>query len=185
MNGKMTKNEIFTKIQNILMDDYRVPKDRITIESEFSDNLLLDSADRLSLLLKIEDVFSLEIPDNYAERMTMVKYVVTYLYNKQYEGMKDVVEADPQDKPKRYNFSHGWDALNEIKESCAELSNSIDKMANTVDSNPGQSVIELSRAKDRLLSQIKAFDPVLHHNLDAANADEFNENQKAGNQKDR
>ena len=55
----------------------------MTLESSFIDDLDADSLDIVELIMAFEDEFDLEIPDEEAEKIKVVKDVVDYLQNNQ------------------------------------------------------------------------------------------------------
>ena len=53
--------------------------DQISMESEFINDLGADSLDTVELIMELEDIFGIEIPDHEAEKMFTVSSVLNYL----------------------------------------------------------------------------------------------------------
>jgi acyl carrier protein len=72
----------FEKIQEIVADKLGVEKSKVTKTASFIDDLGADSLDTVELIMKMEEEFNLEIPDEDAERLRTVGDVVNYLESK-------------------------------------------------------------------------------------------------------
>ncbi|MCO6531631.1 acyl carrier protein [Lactobacillus panisapium] len=75
----MTEEEIFTKIRDILADNFEVDKDKITKETNFTNDLDADSIDLVEFILQLEDEFGSEISDEDAEKIKTVGDAVNYI----------------------------------------------------------------------------------------------------------
>lgn len=75
----MTEEEIFTKIRDILADNFEVDKDKITKETNFTSDLDADSIDLVEFILQLEDEFGSEISDEDAEKIKTVGDAVNYI----------------------------------------------------------------------------------------------------------
>ncbi len=71
------------KVVNLIADATKIDKSKIKLETSFVDDLNLDSLDIVELMMKMEDEFGIEIPEEDAEGLKNVKDVVTYIENKQ------------------------------------------------------------------------------------------------------
>ncbi len=71
------------KVIKLISDATKVEASKISLETSFVDDLNLDSLDIVELMMKMEDEFGVEIPEDEAENLKTVKDVVTYLQNKQ------------------------------------------------------------------------------------------------------
>jgi len=71
----------FEKVQEIVADKLGVEKTKITSEASFIDDLGADSLDTVELIMKMEEEFGIEIPDEEAEKLKTVGDVVNYLDN--------------------------------------------------------------------------------------------------------
>ena len=56
-----------------------VSTDQISMQSEFINDLGADSLDTVEIIMEIEDVFGIEIPDHESEQMFTVASVYNYL----------------------------------------------------------------------------------------------------------
>ncbi len=72
----------FEKIQEIVTDKLGVEKSKVTMEASFIDDLGADSLDTVELIMKMEEEFDIEIPDEEAEGLKTVGNVVEYLESK-------------------------------------------------------------------------------------------------------
>ena len=71
----------FEQIQEIVADKLGVEKSKITNEASFIDDLGADSLDTVELIMKMEEDFDIEIPDEEAEKLKTVGDVVSYIDN--------------------------------------------------------------------------------------------------------
>ena len=75
----MTEEEIFTKIRDMLADNFEVDKDKITKDTNFTSDLDADSIDLVEFILQLEDEFGAEISDEDAEKLKTVGDAVNYI----------------------------------------------------------------------------------------------------------
>ena len=71
------------KVIKLISDSTKIDISKITLETSFVDDLNLDSLDIVELMMKMEDEFGVEIPEEDAEGLKTVKDIVTYLEKKQ------------------------------------------------------------------------------------------------------
>jgi len=71
------------KVIKLISDATKIDPSKITMETSFVDDLNLDSLDIVELMMKMEDDFGIEIPEEDAEGLKTVKDVVSYLEKKQ------------------------------------------------------------------------------------------------------
>ncbi len=69
----------FDKVRDIVVEQLGVEPDDVTIESTFIDDLGADSLDIVELIMAFEEEFSIEIPDEAAEKIKTVQDVVNYI----------------------------------------------------------------------------------------------------------
>jgi len=67
------------KVKSIIINQLGVDEGEITPEASFVDDLGADSLDTVELVMAFEDAFSIEIPDEDAEKIARVKDVIDYL----------------------------------------------------------------------------------------------------------
>jgi acyl carrier protein len=70
------------KVINLISEATKVDKTKISGGTTFVDDLNLDSLDIVELMMKMEDEFGVEIPEEDAEGLKSVGDVVTYLEKK-------------------------------------------------------------------------------------------------------
>ncbi|QDJ19871.1 acyl carrier protein [Lactiplantibacillus plantarum] len=76
----MTKNEIFDQIKKMIVEQLDVDADKITMTTNFTEDLALDSLDVFEVIDKIEDEYDIEIEtdDALATVGDLVDYVATH-----------------------------------------------------------------------------------------------------------
>jgi acyl carrier protein len=67
------------RVRNIIVEQLGVDEEEVTSEAHFVDDLGADSLDTVELVMAFEEEFSLEIPDDDAEKIARVKDAVDYL----------------------------------------------------------------------------------------------------------
>ena len=66
------------KVRDIIVEQLGVDEEEVTSDASFVDDLGADSLDTVELVMAFEEEFSLEIPDEDAEKITRVKEAVEY-----------------------------------------------------------------------------------------------------------
>ncbi len=74
--------ELDEKIIKVICDKLGVTADKVVPEAKFIEALGADSLDQVELVMALEDEFSLEIPDEEAEKLKSVGEVLTYVKSK-------------------------------------------------------------------------------------------------------
>ena len=69
----------FEKVRDITVEQLSVDADEVKMESAFIDDLGADSLDIVELIMAFEEEFSIEIPDEAAEKIKTVQDVVNYI----------------------------------------------------------------------------------------------------------
>lgn len=77
-----TKEQIFEKVRDIIVDQLGVEQANVTLEASFIDDLGADSLDIVELIMALEEEFDLEIPDEEAEKISTVGDAVDYIKGK-------------------------------------------------------------------------------------------------------
>jgi len=75
----MSSDSIFERVQGIVSEQLGVDKELITLEANFSADLGADSLDTVELVMAIEEEFSIEIPDEDAEKISTLDQVVEFV----------------------------------------------------------------------------------------------------------
>jgi len=79
----MTKDEVFVKVKNIIIDQLGADEGDIVMGASFRDDLEADSLDLVELIMAFEEEFGGEISDEEAQKITSVGQAVEYLYEHQ------------------------------------------------------------------------------------------------------
>lgn len=72
-------DSIEQKVKDIIVEQLGVDVSQVTIEAKFVDDLGADSLDTMELVMALEEEFSLEIPDEDAEKIGSVGDAVNYI----------------------------------------------------------------------------------------------------------
>ena len=75
----MNEQEILEKVQEIIADQLGVEKAQVTKEANFANDLGADSLDTVELVMAIEEEFSIEIPDEAAEKISNLQGAVNFI----------------------------------------------------------------------------------------------------------
>jgi len=70
------------KVKSIIAEQLGVKPEEVTTEASFVDDLGADSLDTVELVMAFEEEFSIEIPDEDAEKITTVGEAVKYIDEK-------------------------------------------------------------------------------------------------------
>jgi acyl carrier protein len=70
------------KIKSIIAEQLGVKVEEVTPQASFIDDLGADSLDTVELIMALEEEFSVEIPDEDAEKMTTVGDAIKYIEEK-------------------------------------------------------------------------------------------------------
>jgi acyl carrier protein len=74
--------ELEARVAGIIVDQLGATREEIVPEASFIDDLGADSLDIVELVMAMEEVFDLEIPDEDAEKIQTFGDVVSYLKNR-------------------------------------------------------------------------------------------------------
>ena len=75
----MERDELLKKIKAIVSDKLSISEDQVTEDASFIDDLGADSLDTVELVMALEDEFSMDIPDEEAEKLTTVSKAMDYI----------------------------------------------------------------------------------------------------------
>ncbi len=67
------------KVKQIIVDQLGVEIADVTPASSFVDDLGADSLDRVELIMALEEMFGIEIPDDQAEKIATVQDAIDYI----------------------------------------------------------------------------------------------------------
>ena len=75
--------DIAERVKKIVVEHLGVDEAKVVDGSSFSDDLGADSLDQVELVMKFEDEFGCEIPDDAAEKITTIRSAINYIEAKQ------------------------------------------------------------------------------------------------------
>ncbi|HIF06356.1 MAG TPA: acyl carrier protein [Gemmatimonadetes bacterium] len=67
------------KVKEIIINELGVDPEKVTTEASFVDDLGADSLDTVELVMAFEEEFTIDIPDEDAERMRTVGEAISYI----------------------------------------------------------------------------------------------------------
>jgi acyl carrier protein len=73
---------VVEKVKEIVADELSVDAGIVTPQARFVEDLGADSLDVVELVMRFEEEFEIEIPDEDAEKITTVGEAVTYIEKK-------------------------------------------------------------------------------------------------------
>lgn len=71
--------EVELKVFQMIIDRYGVEAERVSRDLSFADDLGADSLDVVELIMELEDIFSIQIPDAEVEAIETVGDVLDYI----------------------------------------------------------------------------------------------------------
>ncbi|RLC52429.1 MAG: acyl carrier protein [Candidatus Cloacimonadota bacterium] len=74
--------DITAKVKEIIVEELGVDENEVTMEASFIEDLGADSLDTVELIMKFEEEFDIDIPDEDAEKLTTVGKAIEYLKSK-------------------------------------------------------------------------------------------------------
>ncbi|MBL8150985.1 MAG: acyl carrier protein [Blastocatellia bacterium] len=75
----MADMSIEEKVRQIIVDELGVDEAEVTPNASFTDDLGADSLDIVELVMRFEEEFGIEIPDEDAEKISNVREAVAYI----------------------------------------------------------------------------------------------------------
>ena len=67
------------RVKKIIVEQFRVPAERVTPQASLKDDLGMDSLDCVELVLAFEDEFNIAIPDAAVARIRTVADIISHL----------------------------------------------------------------------------------------------------------
>ncbi len=74
--------ELQSKVIKLVSEATKIDTDNIKPTTTFVDDLNLDSLDMVELMMKMEDEFGVEIPEDDTENLKSIQDVISYLETK-------------------------------------------------------------------------------------------------------
>jgi len=78
----MTREEVFEKVKEILVDKLSVDEDKVTIDARFQEDLETDSLDLVELVMTMEEDFGIKISDEEATAIKTVGDAVDFVMSR-------------------------------------------------------------------------------------------------------
>ena len=75
----MADGTIAERVKQIIVDELGVDEAEVTPNARFIDDLGADSLDTVELVMRFEEEFNVELPDEDAEKITSVRDAVDYI----------------------------------------------------------------------------------------------------------
>ncbi len=75
-------SSVENKVKKIIIDQLDVTEEEVTPQASFVDDLGADSLDTVEMVMAFEEEFSIEIPDEDAEKIKTVQDAVDYIQKK-------------------------------------------------------------------------------------------------------
>jgi acyl carrier protein len=74
--------DVVAKVKEIICEELGVEESEVTLEANFIEDLGADSLDTVELIMKFEEEFDIDIPDEDAEKLLTVGKAIEYLNTK-------------------------------------------------------------------------------------------------------
>jgi acyl carrier protein len=74
-------SDISSRVKAIIVDKLGVDESEVTNEASFTNDLGADSLDTVELIMQFEKEFSIDIPDEQAEKIATVGDAIAYVEN--------------------------------------------------------------------------------------------------------
>ena len=78
----MTREEVFEKVKEILVDKLSVDEEKVTIDARFQEDLETDSLDLVELVMTMEEDFGIKITDEEAAEIKTVGDAVDFVMSR-------------------------------------------------------------------------------------------------------
>lgn len=72
-------SDVAARVKKIVVEHLGVDEDKVVAEASFIDDLGADSLDTVELVMAFEEEFSIEIPDDAAEKIQTVQDAVAFI----------------------------------------------------------------------------------------------------------
>lgn len=74
-----TTTSTFERVKKVVVEQLSVDEKEVTAEASFQSDLGADSLDTVELVMAFEEEFSVEIPDEEAEKIVTVQDAINYI----------------------------------------------------------------------------------------------------------
>ena len=79
MGVKVSNDEIQAKVIDIIAEQMQIPKEQITVQTHFVNDLGADSLDVVETVMELEEAFEISIPDEDSTKIQTVGDAITYI----------------------------------------------------------------------------------------------------------
>ena len=76
----MTKEELFVKVQDILVNEFELDKEIVTLSAKLGDDLDLDSIDAVDMIVKMKEYIPNKIDPEQFKKVVTLQDVIDVLY---------------------------------------------------------------------------------------------------------
>jgi acyl carrier protein len=77
--AKVPPEEVQAKVIDIIAEQMQIPKEQITLQTHFVNDLGADSLDVVETVMELEEAFEISIPDEDSTKIQTVGDAVTYI----------------------------------------------------------------------------------------------------------
>ena len=68
----MTKDEIYERIRDVLVTNFEIPEERVTMEARLMDDLELDSIDAIDMAVQIQEMTDVRVEEDQLRKLRTV-----------------------------------------------------------------------------------------------------------------
>jgi len=72
----MKDEEILVEVKKVLIDEFEVDEDKITVDATFYDDLGLDSLDAIDLIVTLNNLYNIEVDSAESEEIRTVQNLI-------------------------------------------------------------------------------------------------------------
>ena len=72
-------SDISTRVKKIVIEHLGVDESKVVSTASFVDDLGSDSLDQVEMVMKFEEEFNIEIPEDAAEKITTIQSAIDYI----------------------------------------------------------------------------------------------------------
>ena len=72
----MNDNEILVAVKKVLIDEFEVEEEKITLEASFYDDLELDSLDAIDLIVTLNNFYNIEVEPTESEEIRSIQNLI-------------------------------------------------------------------------------------------------------------
>ena len=82
VNGAVTKDEIFARVADVLMESFDLSPDQVRPEAHLIDDLDLDSIDAIDLVVGLEEETGIDVEESELKAIRFVRDIVELVHQK-------------------------------------------------------------------------------------------------------